>query len=92
MGKFIIDDRYILRIDDQTAKLIKSEVDNIDINEIIENISDLKVDERLLVEDIKQFNFSYSSFQKLYKLNIKSDEEASKKFTLFIGNIERWLF
>lgn len=85
LGKFIIDDRCILRIDDQTAKLIKSEVDNIDINEIIENISDLKVDERLLVEDIKQFNFSYSSFQKLYKLNIKSDEEASKKFTLFIG-------
>ena len=85
LGKFIIDNRYIFRIDDQTAELIKSEVDNVDINEIIENISNLKVDERLLVEDIKQFNFSYSSFQKLYRLNIKSDEEASKKFALFIG-------
>ena len=51
LGKFIIDNRYIFRIDDQTAELIKSEVDNVDINEIIENISNLKVDERLLVEE-----------------------------------------
>lgn len=84
LGKFIVDNQRRLNIDTLTVELIKSEINDININEMIENISDLK-NKGPLVEDICQLNFSYSLFQKLYRLNIEASEEANTIYTLFAG-------
>ncbi|WP_436970015.1 hypothetical protein, partial [Lactobacillus helveticus] len=40
LGKFIVDNQRRLNIDTLTVELIKSEINDININEMIENISD----------------------------------------------------
>lgn len=73
---------YRLNIDMSIVELIREEISNININQMLDRSIET-TDKGTLIRDINGWHYSYTIFQDLYDLNIESFEQANTDYIFF---------
>lgn len=84
IGKIIVEIPYRLNIDMSIVELIREEISNININQMLDRSIET-TDKGTLIREINGWNYSYTIFQDLYDLNIESFEQANTDYMFFQG-------
>uniref|UniRef100_UPI0022E09A96 hypothetical protein n=1 Tax=Lactobacillus gasseri TaxID=1596 RepID=UPI0022E09A96 len=84
LGKIITEASYMFDIDEFVVESIKNEISNIDFNNISDNINEIS-NRVSLIRDIDHWSYSYTIFQDLYDLNLKTSEQANTDYMFFQG-------
>lgn len=65
--------------------VLKSEVNALDLDRILNSIPDIGNDSNTFLKDLKNFTIAYTLFYDVYAKSLKTSEQASTRYSLFAG-------